>query len=1165
MAKELRADIVIGGRADGSFYALGGILESLGGKLSAISGKLIDFGKESTDVFTSYEDYMLDTEVAMRTQVESTAELSKVMRQLDEQAKSWANNTRFTTTDVAGAISEASHAGWDLQKILEGVPHAMNIALAGSMDLTQGLEYMVDIANASKISFSDLGKLTDYWAYAANSSSTTIQEMGQAMQKMGATLQFVKGDMAGLTTMLAVLANNGTKGTDAGTLLRNSMLRLIAPTKKATECFDDLNLTAEELDEIYSDQSGLEKTNKMLKDAGFSAYDAKGNLKSFTDIFKELGKATEGMTEEDRNSVLTSIFPTRTITGALALLDAAQNGWNGLYDSIRENGEGYTQYAADTMESGLGGTLRHLESVYNVLQTKTGQELSGQVDSAAKGLTQLINGVNNMDSTAFSTMVGGLEGVAAAGPGLMVAGGALAAVGAFVKSGPIGKAALAATAITTLASALIGAETAYEHANLKDQFGTLSLDMDQIGQRVSSFGKDFREAMAEVQKFGDAADAAVEKYQNATGSLMENLLNTQLSGKRLTGEQKNQLYDLGDDISQSLLEGIQQGFQESRQALSFFSDTDLSDLSGDSGIWGDLLDTMAYGYSQAIAKAQELSQQLREAMTSAFNDGGLNADEISNIQSILQQQNELLSIQTDARNAADREKKLRQAQALGLDDLNALNKMAQDQRQAELDSLEEEYYNAYYQAKLGGELKIKNGARKDDGTPYTQADLDRELAGLWEGDPNNPFDGFAGKKTMAEAQYTGFLADLYRNAISGTEANGAFQSLGRLAEAAMAAGTVTQDSWNQHRNETNWEDRADARTYLDTMVDAMGGKNAVSQIADFFAATGNLGKANDLQKILAMQALAERDQEQLGQEKRDDSLFRSYQKDGYDARTARQQAQALAEQDAMAQEAWNQIGARNAAGFREMMSEGFTDSGFQSGIRNIVDQLKESYDLASIPVDSAMEGIHDYAAAYRMLFEEGFDSEAFRITPEINTESLSDAFADTEVTVDVAAPGVDGMVAAIDAQDGRTITIDVFYNEINKPSFGGGIIGVGGGGGVFKSGNEGFAEGGRAETASIFGEAGPEWAIPEKHTERTASLLQHAAAASGFTWGELLSRNGGLNAGRTSGGVQTLVYSPTIYASDASDVEQKLAEDKKQLESYLEDLMMRKQLEAFAS
>lgn len=141
--KELRADIVIGGKADASFYALGGALQTLGGQLSVISDKLIDFGTESTKVYTGYEDNLLDTQVALRTQYESASELQKVMKQLDSQAMQWANNTRFTTTDVTEAISEASHAGWDLDKILEGIPAAMNISMAGSMSLSEGLEYLV--------------------------------------------------------------------------------------------------------------------------------------------------------------------------------------------------------------------------------------------------------------------------------------------------------------------------------------------------------------------------------------------------------------------------------------------------------------------------------------------------------------------------------------------------------------------------------------------------------------------------------------------------------------------------------------------------------------------------------------------------------------------------------------------------------------------------------------------------------------------------------------------------------------------------------------------------------------------------------------------------------------------------------------------------------------
>ena len=107
-----------------------------------------------------------------------------------------------------------------------------------------------------------------------------------------------------------------------------------------------------------------------------------------------------------------------------------------------------------------------------------------------------------------------------------------------------------------------------------------------------------------------------------------------------------------------------------------------------------------------------------------------------------------------------------------------------------------------------------------------------------------------------------------------------------------------------------------------------------------------------------------------------------------------------------------------------------------------------------------------------------------------------------------------------------------------------------------------YAEGGRATEASIFGEAGPEWAIPEEHTDRVAALLNSARQAAGFTWPELITRNGGLNAGGHTP-VQ-IVYSPVIYANDATGVAEKLREDKERLERWMEERRLRDEVEVFA-
>ena len=97
----------------------------------------------------------------------------------------------------------------------------------------------------------------------------------------------------------------------------------------------------------------------------------------------------------------------------------------------------------------------------------------------------------------------------------------------------------------------------------------------------------------------------------------------------------------------------------------------------------------------------------------------------------------------------------------------------------------------------------------------------------------------------------------------------------------------------------------------------------------------------------------------------------------------------------------------------------------------------------------------------------------------------------------------------------------------------------------------GYGDGGRADTPSIFGEDGPEWAIPERHDARTLALLQSAAKASGFTWADILNRTGGLNATPAQG--RTFVFSPTIYANDAKGVDRALRDSEARMNAWWDE------------
>lgn len=226
----------------------------------------------------------------------------------------------------------------------------------------------------------------------------------------------------------------------------------------------------------------------------------------------------------------------------------------------------------------------------------------------------------------------------------------------------------------------------------------------------------------------------------------------------------------------------------------------------------------------------------------------------------------------------------------------------------------------------------------------------------------------------------------------------------------------------------------------------------------------------------------------------------------------------------------------------------------------------------------------------------------YTVEPEVNTEGMESALASTPIEMPVI-PGIDdpsefsvevpdgaadgteyssGFQASVNAAPGeqlvnypsgssdgssytsafqsslKTATQYVRIVTIGGVSLGGGATGKS----TASAGTKKFAEGGRATEASIFGEAGPEWAIPEEHTSRTAALLNAAREASGFGWGELIARTGGLNANPNHTPTQ-LVYSPTIYANDATDVEAKLLEDKERLDRWWRDRVFREEMEAY--
>jgi len=1109
-AQTLTTNIVINAKTGSGFSQVGATLTELGSLVNGMSQQLITFGKESIDTYREYEKSMREAEVALSTQYgRGTKELAGYMSQIDTAATEWAATTIFHTDDVANAIAEAAHAGWDFDQIMSGIPAAMELAQAGSLDLSDAVNYIVKSTSAMGVEFDDVGRFIDLWAYAANSSASTIGEFGDAMLRMGSTMRFA-ADPEELMTLMAVTANAGQVGSEAGTLIRNSMMRLVAPTKKAREVMGELGATSEEMASTLNDED-LINANKRLEQYGFSVFDQNGELKNVLDIYRELYMAMGGIAgtfenldrNEDVSAILGAIFPTRTITEALTLLRAAADGYDDLYGNMKNGAaEGYGAYAAETMMDTLDGRIETFNSKLERLKQLVGESLSGQVSDVLGEIGGFIDNIAGLDDGVFDGLVNALEVFAASGPALLTAGGAARLLG-ILFSNP----AMAAGAIGMATIALGRFLTTVRDAEIEDSFGELMLG-DEALEGVRKLTGQFENAYRTVDKFEQKISESFNSYKTASSSLSGSLLENFLSGARLTADDKTALYGLADEMYTSLVDGItaKRNASKSYWSLLFGSDTDSDSYKELMGITDD-------AYNEAIAEAEGLSKKLQEALTAAFNDGHVDETELQEIEQYMNEYND--AVARAAADAADREARIQmqmlldKGQSASLDSLNEISSEMVETRDAAMAELDER------SARMVAEARI-------DGASDT-AIAEIEARQLQE-------------RMQRRAGYDEQINTLWETGISQSDYGDAYAQLQRLADSVRLGNMSMETASGLFRNQFGFSDRYALNELLSGQVADHGTTHEIGEAIQDYITTGNRGMADEMMNLLSMREIA------AGSER--------YAASSFDGASPMERGGTTEQSVTLAP---------NMAGVDSILSN------YQAtvNIEPKVDTGALTSELASTtPVVSVEPRVDESIDPRTALAEQGVEvdvtgnTESLRATiatadlPNVLTyvngdvEQLrADIFDENGHTITTNVDGNPaGLAAAINAYQGKTVT--VYLRGVK----------------LF----DGFATGGRATTASIFGEAGPEWAIPEEHSERTASLLNAAREASGFTWPDLLSRFGGLNAGNSSGNSQTLVYSPTINAGNAEGVEEVLRNDKDRLEGWYRDMRMRESAEVYA-
>lgn len=1192
MAQMLQTNIVINSRVGNGFANVGSTLMEMSSLVSGLSQQLIDFGKESTQVYRNYESAMRDAEVALSTAYgQGSKELAQVMANLDAAATQWAASTIFHTNDVASAISNAAHAGWDYEQIMSGLPAAMQLAQAGGIDLSTAINYITKATTAAGVEFQDMGDFIDLWIFAANSSASTVDEFGQAMLRMGSTMQWASNP-AELMTLIAATANAGTVGSEAGTLIRNSIMRLIAPTAKADKALHQLGATTLETAEVMNDEE-LFAAYEMLAENGFQGvFDENGNMRNVLDIYTDLAAVLGGMAggvdkiskNEKTMKILASIFPTKTITEALNLINAAANGWDGLYDSMMNGAaSGYGEYAATTMMDTLNGKIETFESKLERLKQLVGKELAPKLEQAMDFMGGIVDNLANMDEDKFGALVTGLTTVAALGPGLMTAGMVMRFIGALCT--PTGAFSLAVAALVAGTAAM----REMQEADFKNQFGDMDFDAAGILDYIDSLGKEFTDASTEVNKYKNALDASVESYKTASSTFSAKIFEDMITGATLTEADKKELQKLGTEMYLQIKSAIANSTAGSLSYWDMLFEGDEQNPT-----YQALTDATNSAYGEMIAEAEGISRDMREALTSAFNDDGtINQEEYNKFLNYMRQYNALMARAAaqaqEEENDIEMQMMLHKAQTAGIDDVKALAEQAAEKRDAIIAEEEENFWREYYRA-------MNNGA--------TQEELDAAEA-KWnarKAEIGSKYDDVISEMFLSTIQQSeqgdglNWLSDLAAQVENGLSTDEALKMVvDKLGKSVYAGDAFTNSTTS---------DRAVLGRALGYWVANMGGEDAVeAKIADYEAKAadyksqagrardaGNSSRADELQKSAdEMQASADRMRHMYAMEQLANGFYAisRYGKEGdwlnwiagdfstmYDKEVSvniggksnqRQSAENVIvggkpvlemTKGIIAQLLGDDVSYADLKAIEKAPDEIAKQLGVNSTVAQTLSEayknVVESYDLEKVAADMGLDvsnGLrpdNTFRAFYQLAYGSfSQNAEEYLLSDEQQMKTTVDVDADTSK-----------LEEKVNMYDGKVITMYVALGNENelKNSFG------------WRNRlytTPLFADGGRADEPSIFGEDGAEWAIPEEHSDRTARLLDAARAASGFTWAEILSRYGGMNA-NASNTPTTIVYSPTINATDATGVEQVLREDKRRFEKWLAEKQMRDSVEVYA-
>lgn len=573
------------------------------------------------------------------------------MARLKALAKQMGIETKFSATEAGQGLEYMAMAGWDVDSMLAGLPGIMNLAAASEEDLGQVSDIVTDAMTAFNLEASRSAEFADVLAQASARSNTDVAMMGQTFKYVAPVAGALGFSIQDTATAISLMANAGIKGEQAGTSLRAIFSRIVKPTAEVASAMERIRLSVTNSD---------------------------GSMRSLDEILRDLRAGFSGLSESERASTAASLASQEAMSGMLALVNASDEDYEKLSDSIY-HAKGAAEEMAGVRMDNLKGDVTLLKSsaegagiaIYEGLSepfregVQTGTEwlnsftesveenlptIRREVKSAGSALMGFADPVLELGSWFLQhpeVIQGGLTGLVSALLTFKAAKGITSAVKLFgslsgmIKAWPVAAAGLAIGGIAGITSAVKAAARERAVKNLAEHFGDVTLSIEELGEAAKHvLGDDLFFGIEEMERSSTRADDYYQTMKDSMEAVQKTDWKLSMGIELKEGDAQEYVAAV-DAYVQNAQDYITEKGYELNLAVDLVMGEAGTGLSEDSGAF----------YQALLAQLDPLKQNISAALQD-ITKNGLTLDKQKIVSDYLGQMAEITSMITEAENAA---------------------------------------------------------------------------------------------------------------------------------------------------------------------------------------------------------------------------------------------------------------------------------------------------------------------------------------------------------------------------------------------------------------------------------------------------------------------------------------------------------------------------------